>query len=206
MTRAQNPKHQAQKNGGFTLIEILVATSLFAALTIGVIGVMIDASRAHVKASQTQSVLDNIRFSLELLAREIRTGDDFSLVSHCNSVGPGIEFTNFTPNQRRYYYLADTNADSQPDAIMRIANPNPNSPDLPPAINPATDCPTASQFTGEEVVVERLNFYAQGLTVGWSDGQPWISIVLRVLASDPRLGQATTMDLQTTVTTRIRDF
>ena len=64
---------------GFTLIETLVAVSLFSVLmvmTIGSLTVLIDANR---KARSEKSVINNVNAALEIMARSIREGTDYEL-------------------------------------------------------------------------------------------------------------------------------
>ena len=187
---------------GFTLVEIIVATGLFAVLVIAIVDIMIAASNAQRKISNIQAVQDNVRFSLDLMAREIRTGEKFRLITHpCPfNLGDGLEFTNLTAGQRRYYYLADRDSSGSADSIMRVAMPS--DIDIECVINPAN----AQQFTANEVVIKYLRFYPHGETIGARDGQPWITIVLGARSSDQSITSETSMNIQTSITARIRDL
>ena len=196
---------------GFTLVELIIATGLFAILSVSAIGITLQATRAYLRAANRQAQLDNIRFGLDLLAREMRTGIDFTVRFYCtgdeaaepghDAVGPGIEFTNLTAGGRRFYFVIDTTGDGFGDTIMRIAKANTNP------IDPATDCVTALRFMGglEGTAVRALFFGLHGITPGWSDGQPWITINLILAVPDPYVGVLIST-IQTTITPRIRDF
>lgn len=65
------------KSGGFTIAEILVATTLFS-LVVGVItGIFLASYRSQRSAFSFLNAHNNIRFSLEAMAREMRTSTDF---------------------------------------------------------------------------------------------------------------------------------
>ena len=68
-----------------------------------------------------------------------------------------------------------------------------------------TDLAISKPFTADEVIVDQLLFTLHGQTVGSSDGQPWVTISLKIHSSDPRIQTAASMNLQTTVVQRLRD-
>lgn len=195
MTTEKSIKKNKQ---GFTLVEIIVATGLFATLVIAIMDIMIAAANAQRKISNIQAVQDNVRFSIELMAREMRTGERFRLVSHpcAFNLGEGIEFTNLTAGGRRYYYLADSDSNSSPDSIWRVAMPS----DID------IDCASAAKFTADEVIVEYMRFYLHGQVLGPSDGQPRITIVLGARSRDQKIVSETSMQIQTSITPRVRDL
>lgn len=185
-------------SAGFTLVEIIIATGLFAALVIAVMDIMIAASNAQRKISNIQAVQNNVRFSLDLMAREMRTGERFKIITHpcAFNLGDGIEFTNLTAGARRYYYLADRDSNTLPDSIMRVAM----------ASDIDIDCTLAAQFTADEVIIEYMRFYLHGQVLGPSDGEPRITIVLGAHSRDQKIISETSMQIQTSITPRVRDL
>lgn len=183
---------------GFTLVEIIIATALFTILVIAVVDIIIASFNAQRKISNIQVVQDNVRFSLDLMAREIRTGEKFKLITHpcAFNLGGGIEFTNLTAGARRYYYLADRDGNTFPDSIMRVAMTS----DID------IDCALAAQFTADEVIIEYLRFYLNGQVLGPSDGEPRITIVLGARSRDQKIISETSMNIQTSITPRVRDL
>lgn len=181
--------HFSEKSGaGFTLIEMVVATGLFMILVVSAISIVISVSRAQAHVQKVQAAIDNVRFSLELLTKEMRVGVGYEYYSDCNPTGPaksGFQFVT-SEGDTHIYYLDHVN-----QRIMR---------------SETSACADAVPFTAEEVRVERLYVELRGHTGGSSDGQPWAVLNLRVSAPDLRGGAPFTMDIQTTVTQRIRDF
>lgn len=173
---------------GFTLLEMIVSIGIFSISIIASINIMIGVSNAQIKSADLQAIQDNIRFSLELITKEMRTGRNYNLSSFCAPTGSEISFDTAT-GQKRIYYL-----DPVKKAIMRIRGvPNPT-------------CSNAIQFTAEEVFIDRFFLTLRGQTAGPSDGQPMITISLKISSVDPKFGPQTNMNLQTTVVQRIRDL
>lgn len=69
---------QKNNNAGFTLIELMVAISLFTMLvTIG-IGALLNANAVHKKNQKIRSLMDNLSFIMEDMSTNIRTGSDYN--------------------------------------------------------------------------------------------------------------------------------
>ncbi|MDP3772382.1 MAG: prepilin-type N-terminal cleavage/methylation domain-containing protein [bacterium] len=187
--------NKTQKNkAGFTIIEIIVAVGLFTFVVIYAIGITISVTRAERKSSAIQAVQDNIRFSLELITKEMRTGSEFDLSTNCVSVlGQEITFrsTDAAVPYRTYYLQNGT--------LKRIK-----------AVSLPTGCSSAQDLTSpNEVFVDVLAFNLHNASVVQAtecDGQPTIVINMRLHSSEVLYGVATTMSLQTTIVQRLRDI
>lgn len=190
--RQQHNKH------GFTLLEMVISIGLFSVLIISTISIMIGVSKAQAKTANIQAIQDNIRFGLELITRELRTGTNYRLIVNCGSSGNGLQFTSVNQgvSQERFYYYSDTDGDAIPDSIMRVAM----------ATAGGIDCTKSRPLTAEEVIVERLEFIVRGTAAGPGDGQPRATVSMSLRAKNPRIGTDTSMSLQTTVTQRLRDL
>lgn len=66
---------------GFTLVEMLVVLGLFSFIMTLATGVLYTTQAINVKLQETQSVLDNVSVSLEIVSRDIRYGSHF----HCST-------------------------------------------------------------------------------------------------------------------------
>jgi len=101
----------ATTSRGFTLIETIVATGLFALLALTAVSIMLSVVKAQTSVQRIQSAIDNIRFSLELITKEMRVGTGYRLVSpnECGDAGTDeINFvTSFPPAERRYFIQAN---------------------------------------------------------------------------------------------------
>ncbi len=68
---------------GFTIIEMIIAISIFSlVITVG-IGALMNAYKVHKKTSNFRSVMDNLNFVIEDMTRTIRTGSNYN----CESSG-----------------------------------------------------------------------------------------------------------------------
>ena len=64
---------------GFTLVEILVVLGVFSSVMVIAAGALLTTQSINTKLKESQSVLDNVNLSVELMARDIRYGSEF----HC---------------------------------------------------------------------------------------------------------------------------
>src|SRR6185369_10847974 len=78
-----NYRH-TNKQRGFTLIEAVVATGLFAFVVSSVIGVYLSAIKIDRKTRAERAVIQNARYITEFLAKEVRNGSiDYSGANNC---------------------------------------------------------------------------------------------------------------------------
>lgn len=196
----QNPR---ARDAGFTLLEVVISVGIFATLAVSAIGIMLGVARIRQKTAHLQAVIDNVRFSMELITKELRTGEEYASPGICSGA-PGEELTFISNNtgirERRAYYL---NAGK----IMKISL---SGTDADRQITPA-DCAEspggiAFPFTSNDVRINSLSFIVHGEILGQSDGQPRVTISMEAESRDPRMGADTHMNLQTTITQRIRDI
>jgi len=178
---------------GFTLLEMIISIGIFSVIVIAAIGITLSVSNAQIKTANIQAIQDNIRFSLELITKEMRTGSKYTLTSIC--AGPGSEISFDTAlDEKRVYFL-----DSANKRIMRAKE-----------MITTSDCDGSSKkaapFTAEDVFVDRLIFLTTGNLRGPVDGQPRITILLKVRSKSPKFELESSMDLQTTVVQRFRDL
>lgn len=168
---------------GFTLLEMMVATGIFSVVIIIAIGAMISLNQAQIKAANIQNIQDNVRFALESMTKEIRTGTQFS-VAGCSFSGC-TEITFFNEGVNLGYCLSG-------DVIRRF---------LPPV-----DCGSGSPITSDAVSIKKMLFYLVGQNAGPSDGQPRATIIIEAQSRNSALQLETHFNLQTTVTPRRRDI
>src|SRR3990167_9895129 len=62
---------------GFTLLEMFVALGVFSVIMVIAFGIAISMNNAQFKASRIQIVQDDLRFALESMTKEMRTGTNF---------------------------------------------------------------------------------------------------------------------------------
>ncbi len=124
------------KEKGLTLIELIVAIGIFGLVVNMVFGIFVLAIVSQRRIIALRNVEDNIRFTIESMAREIRTGNNFS-------GGAGS--------------LSFTNAKGE-SVIYRL-----NGGIVEKSSNGGADYSTV---TGSETTVNYLNFYLMGQAAG----------------------------------------
>ncbi len=73
---------------GFTLVEIMVATSIFMIIMLIAMGALISSSDTAKKAQALRIAMDNVNFAMESMTRSIRMGTDY----YCVDAGGIIPF------------------------------------------------------------------------------------------------------------------
>ncbi len=89
------------KSSGFTLIELLVAMGLFLVVVILASGTFIKALRLEKQAVDLMAMNDSASLALEQMAREIRTGTNFSSPN-----SDSLNFTNALAKLISYHFNA----------------------------------------------------------------------------------------------------
>ena len=69
----------SNKDGGFTIVELLVSMGIFIVVIGMVVGIFIGAFRTQRSLTSLMAANDNASLALEQMAREIRTGTTFSI-------------------------------------------------------------------------------------------------------------------------------
>ncbi len=65
---------------GFTLVEIMVATSIFMMIMLVSLGALITSSDVAKKAQAMRTAMDNISFAMESMTRSLRMGTDYTCI------------------------------------------------------------------------------------------------------------------------------
>lgn len=87
-----NIKYKTKKYSlGFTLIEMMVAMTIFSVLVTVGLGAVLSAINQHAMSQNMRGVMDNLNFSMEDMSRNIRLGTNF----HC--MAPGESAVSGTP-------------------------------------------------------------------------------------------------------------
>jgi len=185
------------KNRGFSLVEMMVAVSLFAVVMIISTGALLSLMDAAKKAQALQSVMNNLNIALDGMVRSTRMGSTY----HCGNIGvrtdprdcaEGDTFFAFeryggdsddSSDQWVYWYDADT---------QRLYKSEDNGV-------------TSFAITAPEVQIDDMRFYVTGSTVG-DNAQPKIVIVVRGTAGAEKVKTRTTFSIQATAAQRLLDI
>jgi len=155
---------------GFTLIEIMVAVSIFAMVMVVAIGAVLAVVAANKKAAALNSVITNLNFAIEGMVRDLRTGTNYncgsSVAGHNDCAELGNDKVGFSSAQYRKsvgYGFGGADHPTCPKGIYKIIN------------NTDVYC-----LTGPDIEVNQLKFYVIGSTavLGGDYRQPKIIVVI----------------------------
>lgn len=178
-----NMKHKAHNiKYGFTLVEIIVAMGIFSTVVLIATGSLLLLVDAQRKAFALRETYDNLRFSLETIAKDLRTG----VAYHCGAAGNLSEPADCDPAQSSITY---TNSKFEQITYLLDAG------QLKKSINSGQAAP----LTSANITIERLGFYVFG-----SDPNDNIHprVIMVIVAKTGSGRSATTFTLQTTITQR----
>lgn len=168
-----------QKKNGYTLIELLVSISVFAIVVTMVSGAFTITLKGQNKTATVQNVADNIRYAMEVIAKEVRMGDSFP------PPGTHSDFT-FTSNMP---------ARTGNQVRFRLDNGRIMFDD---DTNPAT-APEDSLTSSSNVNITALSFIVDGQ---YPTTQPRVTIVIEAESIGTKVDVATQIQTQTTVSPR----
>lgn len=112
-----------QKKGGYTIIETMIAVSLFIIITTAGMGSLLNVNLLHQKSRDMRSILDNLSFVMEDISRNLRTGYNYYCITGQDNLfsvsSPqsgqscwGIAFESASgtssPNDQWVYYIDNT--------------------------------------------------------------------------------------------------
>ncbi len=157
MTTKNSEKLLYESTKAFTMVELLVAMSLFIIFTVIASGSFVRALRTQRAIVSLIAANDNASLVIEQIAREIRTGSNFSLS------GNDLVFTN------AYNITVTYRLDTETNVIKRSEEGNDFKP-----------------ITADNVKVNSLNFYLRGQLDG-DGYPPRVTISLSVSPNIPTI-------------------
>ena len=171
---------------GFTLIELMVAVSIFIIIMTISMGSIIGIFDASRKSRSLKTVLNNLNLAVESMSKEMRFGDNYhcgvsctiTLPKNCSNGDTLMSFLS-SDDEQVTYRLNGTTIEKKVDAEIYLP------------------------LTGSEIVIDDLTFYTLGSGVGDSL-QPKVLIIIR---SHSGTGKGRTdFTLQTLVSQRALDI
>lgn len=207
--------HNGQKGrnttGGFTLLEMLVSTSLFIVVMLVIVSALLSLELASRKARTIRIAADNVSAAISSMSRAIRMGSYI----HCGCTGSHATLA--TPldckidnagtgvispgNGDTCIAFEAQNGDPMIDDdqfVYRLQNNR---------IQRSTrsgDANTWYDMTAPEIVIDSLAFYVGGSEL--NENQPFVTILVRGTATSSSIKVNTAFDIQTTVAVRTPNF
>lgn len=174
--------YRLQTQKGFTLIEAVVATGVFAFVITSVLGVYLAVMQLDAKSRANRVVHQNARFIMEFLGKEVRNGRIFYAAYPGGVVNSTLALQN-QAEESEYFYLQGT--DLQFEKAGAVTNLNSN-----------------------QVKVTRLTFYIAPSQNPFDfsktvNEQPRVTVVLSLQSNiDNKTTNQATIDLQSTFAIR----
>lgn len=80
---------------GFTLIELMVATSIFAVVAVAAVSILLSSQAAYKRLSNNRMAIDNINLVLDSMSREIKFGNNYGCINTTGNFSLTSEYTSF---------------------------------------------------------------------------------------------------------------
>lgn len=181
MIKVKSEKRKTQNNG-FTLFEMIVSLAVFSTAMLILLSSLLSITSAQKKAVSISATEDNLRFAIDSISKEIRTGYDYDCgntggKANCSS---GNSIFAFNPGRTGITKV-----------IYRL-----NNEGIEKSIDGGT---SYLPLTGSDIRIKVLKFYVIGATS--SDGlQPQVTLVLRAEMGSGR--EKSVFNVQTTIAQR----
>ena len=158
------------KNNGFTLVELMVATSIFIVILIVIIGSLITSSDSSKKAQALRFAMDNVNFAMESMSRSIRTGTNY----YCaNEIPFSVTGTSDCPSGDIFIAFNPQNSTSYV-AYAKVPRGN----DTFTLKRCDIDNDICTEMVSSEVDIEALKFFVKG-SDKTDDIQPSVYILMK---------------------------
>lgn len=185
---------------GFTIIETMIAISIFLIVVVIGTGALLNAHLINKKSQDMRSIMDSLSFSMEDMSRNIRTGynyhciegEDFSSLetpkSCINGDGIAFEYSDgdiSDPTDQWVYYIQDGKLFRSTDGFS-----------------------SSTQMTPDEVTLNDgiYNFSVIGAELASKDDVQQPLVIIRLVGTITSGGNTTPFSLQTAVSQRLNDI
>ncbi|HPH78724.1 MAG TPA: prepilin-type N-terminal cleavage/methylation domain-containing protein [bacterium] len=170
-----------REESGFTLIEILVATTVFLLASMMFMGIFMTISNTTLRVEGNRLAQQDSRYAIEMISREIRNGKDFEVSDD------GKELTYIDKDDVSYRLFTQTETDKDGNEYVVLFRQNGN---------------ITTQLTSSVVDMRDINFRIYEP----ANEYPSVEITMTVKRNGyEKLGSGSTVTLKTMVTSRVRE-
>lgn len=202
-----------KKIRGFTLVEMLVAITLFSVVTLIATGSVLKVSDAYRKAQALENVINNLNFVMETITRDVRVSTAYYCANVATVAGWNAVWSQYPSTTGRNCFQGINPASGNALAYMQ---PGATTPvgymllvDATSGIGSIMACTSAgstvcSRLTSPYVDVESLTFFVDG--TGFDDNkQPALVMSLSGKVALGKQGSSP-FTVQTTMVQRVLDY
>jgi prepilin-type N-terminal cleavage/methylation domain-containing protein len=199
---------------GFTLIEMMVAVSIFAIAMLVGVGALLSLMEANKRAQAINAVVQNVNAAVEGMSRAIRVGTDYHCETNPNPPSPA-ELATPSPDSAcgtgggallAFEASGGDRTDVNDQVVYRL-NGKQIERSLCSGANQSCDGGVKNgawvALTAPEVSVDSLRLFVLGAVPGDSE-QPRVLIIIHASAEVP--GGTTNFTVQSSVTERLLDI
>ncbi|MEK7614235.1 MAG: prepilin-type N-terminal cleavage/methylation domain-containing protein [Patescibacteria group bacterium] len=167
---------------GYSLIEMMVAVSLFTLVATVSISALISVNDANKKAQTMRSVIDNLNFAVENMARNLRVGFNY----HCNYNDPSqpidksLDCASVSGASSVAFEAYNGDSSNSNDQIVYALNNNGQimrSTNSGLSFSPLTPYNSSPSVIYQPLTIDYLTFFVVGTAAGDSK-QPRVVIVV----------------------------
>lgn len=190
--------------GGFTLLEMLVSTSLFIVAMLVIVSALISLETASRKARTIRIAADNVSAAVSSMSRAIRMGSYI----HCGCTGLPTVLAQPQDCEISGVGTGELPASGNTCIAFEAQNGNPLidtdqyvyrlwNNRIQRSVNSGVDW---LDMTAPEIRIDALAFYVGGTTL--NADQPYVTMLVRGTATSSSVKVNTTFDIETTVAVR----
>lgn len=201
-----------KRKAGYTIIETMIAVSLFIVVVMAGMGSLLNANLLHNKSQDMRSIMDNLSFIMEDMSKNLRTGYDYHCIeksssgnielydldepengNDCRGIAFEYQYGNIGPNDQWVFVISDPFPGSNLGKISKLTQ------------SPYNDFNKYIRLTSEkEVIIDggKSGFIVSGAEKT-DNQQPFVTI--RLVGEINLKGVVTPFSLQTSVSQRKLD-
>jgi len=198
-------KKNRKKEEGLILLEMIVAIGIFLSVMTIAMGALLTMYGVSKKSQSLKTVMDNLNFAVESMAREIVVGTDYhcdvdsGLIEDPQNCGAeigeegGTSITFCSSNDEQIFYRFDPNSGSIQryieEGVETCGSGNPSGNDW-------------VSVTAEEVTITGMNFYVTGATDPEPEAQPLVLLTIEGEAGSGKESEKSEFNLQVSLSQR----
>ncbi len=194
---------------GFSLIEMMVAVSLFAVFMVTALGALLAVVDANTKAQTLKLAINNLNYNLEKMSRDIRSGRDFYCGDPAGSLPVAVAGVNYDcpAGETAFAFRSKFNGNTLADYTMYRLNTGTRQLELV-IYDASSNSQVIQPFVSDQVTFTSATFFVSGSDPSNGSGadneQPTVLIALQGTAGAGRRVQST-FSIQTSISRRALD-